>query len=805
MAILINPDTGILTLSVGDLLQEEITFKIGFSGAMSLRRMWVGQGIHQVYQEECMGRIPSYRREVPIMYTFQAAGLTVILQGRIDGLFVDSDGVTILEEVKSLHFGRDLDRVYRGALGEVYRRQVALYGWMWSRVKGDPVACRLVLVDITTGERRIEEVRPDFDQVASFVRGRIVRLVRTWEKAKRERDRKSRASESISFPHPTFRPYQESMTRNVRTALEEGRHLLIEAPTGIGKTAAAIHPTVVFALKQGLKVFFLTAKTLQQDMAVQTLKAMNREGSFRSLRLRAKARMCANSEIICHEDFCPYARNYAEKVHTHGTVDKLLAAFSHLDPDTIYSAAVSDEVCPFEISLDLTKHTDAIVCDYNYIFEPSVSLKDTREGLGLTDTVVIVDEAHNLVDRSREYYSPSISSTLIRQASAFLTFMASDIAEILRGILQSLEEKLTAWANHQFDPGETEKPCGPPDIDLPEYLLQIEGQILEYITEVHERGTRRGEDPLLELYFRLSRMVMLHREDYEEFTWTLRRTGDSVELKLFCLDASRFLGAIVDQTWSTVAMSATLQPFEFYESLIGFAHDRTDREAYPSPFPRENRLILVVPTLNTTYRHRTRSIGKLVTLLHDMAGRVKGNSLILLPSYAYLDMVRGNWPSGGNRLLVQKAEMAPDAREDIIRELRAVKEPLVLLAVAGGIYAEGIDYPGEMLRGVFIVSPSLPQVGLEQNLLKEHYERRYERGFSYAYLIPGMRRVIQAAGRLIRSEEDRGVIALICERFTDSRYTRFFPEYWYESSPDELVEENPITTMETFFGESHET
>lgn len=805
MAVVIDRESRTVSLSVGDLLQEEVAYRIGFSGTATLKRMWVGQGIHISYQEEQMAARHTYRREVPVSHTFSHMGYRVTLHGRIDGMFRERDRTIIIEEVKSLHFGRDLDRFIRGELGENYRRQVSLYAWLWSSASKENAAARLVLIDVTTGEQKTEEVKYESDRVKAFAKNRVARILKAHEKAEESRRRKREKASKLTFPHDAYRPFQKEMCEEITRALSDRRHLLIDAPTGVGKTAAALFPAIRFAMERDLKIFYLTAKTLQQEMAVTTIKRMNRGGMFRSMQLRAKSRMCANSEIICHEDYCRFARDYGEKLRSNATHEKLLEAFPHLDPDAVYSAAVTDEVCPFEVSLELTRHVDVVVCDYNYIFEPRVSLKDTREGMGLADAVLVVDEAHNLVDRGREYYSPALDTAMISAARAHLTLLSGDLFDLMGTLLGNLEEDLKALTSKSLDEhgGETVLEQGP--AWLFDHLKDLESIVLDYITHQHEKGLRRREDPLLDLFFVLTRMVFLLTDEGPELKWILRKHKNNITLKVQCLDPSRFLGEIIGQTWSTIAMSATLKPFEFYETLMGFPRGETDREEFPSPFPRENRLLMVIPTLSTTYRKRARTVAPLAKLLHNLGNAASGNFLVLLPSYAYLNLVLSVWPEGGKKALVQHDHLSPDERMNIIRSMNDPERDYLLFAVSGGMYAEGLDYPGEMLGGAFIVSPSLPQIGLEQKLLMAYYQERYERGFSYAYLIPGMRRVIQAAGRVIRSEQDRGVIALICERFSDTRYSRYFPSYWYDHSPEELITKNPLTLMRKFMEARDET
>jgi DNA excision repair protein ERCC-2 len=274
-------------------------------------------------------------------------------------------------------------------------------------------------------------------------------------------------------------------------------------------------------------------------------------------------------------------------------------------------------------------------------------------------------------------------------------------------------------------------------------------------------------------------------------------------LRVFCLDASRFTGAFLQRSAGCIAMSATLEPFDFYRDLLGFDPDRTDLVALPSPFPPENRLIVAVDEVDTTYRARPRWYGRIAELVAELAPADR-NALVLFPSYAFLQEVAGRLVVPGHAVEIQRGTDSDRARRDILARLRANHEPVLLLAVLGGAFSEGVDYPGEMLSEVVVVSPALPQVGPERELLKAYFDERYESGFEYAYLVPGMTRVVQAAGRLIRSAEDRGVIVLVCRRFLADPYRSLLPGEWTGGDPGSLRRDDPAGAVRAFFAPAGE-
>jgi len=280
----------------------------------------------------------------------------------------------------------------------------------------------------------------------------------------------------------------------------------------------------------------------------------------------------------------------------------------------------------------------------------------------------------------------------------------------------------------------------------------------------------------------------------------IEQTNDGLKLKIFCKDPSRFLGKIFDSAHATIALSATLEPFEFYRKTLGFPDKRTTELSLPSPFPRENRKIVVIPDVETTYKQRANHYDRIAETVAGIAEASDGNYLALFPSYAFLREVSERMPPLRKNVMVQRTDMTDYERNAILDILREKpRDGNLILAVSGGMYAEGIDYQGDMLAGVMVVGPALPQVSFEQELLKRYYDEQYGAGFEFAYLIPGMTRVVQSAGRVIRSERDVGVIALLCKRFTQESYTRYFPSDWYEESPRELISRKAASEIREFF------
>lgn len=796
MTISIDLDRRHLTASVGDLAGEPGTRAIGLSGS-GLSRLWIGSELHRRLQSEFETAEPGYRSEVPVELELEVDGWTVELIGRADGVVFEDERPVRVDEIKTLHFAVDLHNLYIEERLDRYRRQAALYAFILTG-DGAPPAVRLILVDIVSTEEKDEEVIWSPDEVRSWLRQRLHRLIAQETRRLNRLDELREAADLIPFPHDEMRPVQKPIGDEVTDSLEHSRHLLIRAPTGCGKTAAVLHPALRAALSKGHRLFFLTAKTLQQKIAVETVRSMQ-DGLFRSLQLRAKGKMCANTEMICHEEFCPYAKEYGVKLVRSKLIENLLEDCDHQDPDEVFETARNHEVCPFEVSLDLLPQIDLVVCDYNYVFDPVIGLGAVLNEGALRNAVLVIDEAHNLVDRSREYYSPTISSGQIDRTLEHLATRSNAVFENLAALVRELSEYVTATVELAFEEQRGDEALASFDPQtISDLRIAFDGAMLSYFLYKREQEMWTADDPILDLFFSLTHFHRVLSLGGSEFVHLARRASDGqVSLRIFCLDAARFVGEIIDESAGVIAMSATLEPFDFYRDLLGFDPHRTSSLYVPSPFPAENRLVMAIDDVDTTWRRRTANYDRIASWLRRLSNP-QGNVLALFPSYAFLNAIHDRLHMPHHKILAQNSGSSDAEQRRILEALKGEQSHL-LLAVLGGIFAEGVDYPGRMLSQVVVVSPGLPQFNMERELLKAYYQETYEHGFGYAYLIPGMTRVVQAAGRLIRSETDRGVITFVGKRFVDSRYARLLPEEWVDEDPTSLLHHDPEEAVKDFF------
>jgi DNA excision repair protein ERCC-2 len=818
-------ETLTLELAVADLLESSLLRSLGFANRGGYERLWLGQAIHSRYQEKQLADDVSYRREVVVRTTFEQRGWQVSVQGRIDGLRSEPDGTLVVEEIKSVRRGGSLPPAVR----EIYQRQALLYAWMLARAaaSGAGVRAELVLIAIGSDEVEREELPLHLETMEAAVRRRVNVLLRAYEAEARRREERRRAAERLAFPYRELRPGQELILAAVETAVANGEHLLLQATTGIGKTVAALYPALRYCLAHDKRLFVLTAKTMQQNMATAVLQLLNQDAAFRSLRLRAKAKMCANDQVICHEEYCRFAKDYALKLQTSGVIAEIYQRYPAIEPDDVFRAARAAEVCPFEVSLELAARVEVTVCDYNYAFDPYVSLPDFSPDQDLSDAVLVIDEVHNLVERGRGYYSPSLSAGAARQAAAALgqlgesiylrlaslcLKLAAIVEEAVRDCLDDVggDDDLFLGGGENGGGGDARdvRPSGRDravETPLPEERFwrlrpELDAAFVDYLEHQRDHRSFRAEDPFVELYFDFLRFLNVLAAADDAFSQFVEICRGDCRVRVLCKDPSRFLGEVINRAHAAIGLSATLSPPEFYTGLLGFAAGRTAFVEIPNPFPAGNRRVVIDTTVATTYRQRPTYYDRIAERLAAFAEAVPGNCLALFPSYAFLAEVAGRMRLRTKRLFVQRQADSDKEREALLAVLRsAVLGDVLLAAVAGGAFAEGVDYPGDMLRAVAVVGPCLPGLSLERQLLKDYYQERFERGFEYAFVVPGMTRVVQAAGRLIRSPHDTGIVALFDQRFLESPYRKHLPADWLPGEGPSGLVGDPAGAAAEFF------
>jgi DNA excision repair protein ERCC-2 len=527
--------------------------------------------------------------------------------------------------------------------------------------------------------------------------------------------------------------------------------------------------------------------------------------------------------VFCHESRCRYAKDFFQKLGDSNLRGRLLQE-PLLTPELIYARALEQEVCPFELSLEMAHRMDVTVCDYNYVYDPRVAIRRFSEN-ALSRTILIVDEAHNLYARARDYYSPSLELLHVQNLRKSIQLIQDTMEDgEVRGkvagrpsaeaaaspsgsFLGRLEAFLNRLENYFREVAEAH-----PELDESnqtvvalnkEFFRSIEDELDDLMKRylIYQRRTEQlqDEDRLLKFFYALSDFCRVLALEGDEFVYVMDAENRTLQLRIVCLDPARQLQKRHQQYYAVIAMSATLSPMEFYRDVLGFERD-TQLLELPSPFPQENRKILVIPGVSTAYRQRSRHFSKIARIIEEIVGIRPGNYFAFFPSFEFLKEVAGQLSLPHAEVLIQNRFMPDHQRNTLLEKLADPGKAHLVLAVQGGVFAEGVDYPGELAVGAIIVGPGLPKVSFELELMRQYYEDNYAKGFDYAYIYPGMNRVVQSAGRIVRSESDRGVILLLDKRFTYENYARLFPRDWYESSPDELIAKDYRAALVAFWG-----
>jgi len=809
MPIRFDPDKKELVVGVRDLaaaiaeMDGVVSDSLGLWRGYLPGRGMLGGNIHRATQEQAGASDSQYLREVYLRGTYPIAGYGVTLQGRLDALF-RRDGEWVAQEIKTLAIPPHAFQKLTVDDLTASRHQLRIYLHLLN-ASGDNITARsgnggiafpeqsvvlgeLLLVNLYDRHQRALPVVLGKEPIDDLVRNGLESILRDILAEHVRKQELKRLSSKVRFPHKAYRPFQKEMAAGVKQGVEKGRRVLLSAPPGSGKTAAALTPTLRHALNQGYRLIIVTSKTTQQWLLWNSLRTFREHGiPFRAVLLRAKEKLCPQPVIACHESMCSFCREMPagadgrdmfSRVWEHGMVDA----------DIVTGAAKEYEVCPFELSLAMAYQADVIVGDYNYVFDPSVSLQRFQPE-DWPNTILFVDEIHNLYPRGRDIFSPELPRNLISRCRKELIGHRSR-ADLPASLIRSLGKwlnRLDKEFGELADRGRLEYPgMATHLVELDQdvwrkFLEELESQVVRYLLEIRIRELFPQENPLLDLYWASSRFV--DGFSLEDGTYQISLDQSKPQrLKIHCLDPSGPVGHVLRRSKAVVGLSATLQPAEFFMAVLGLEEKDTDILAFPSAFPMDNRLIVVIGSVSTRYRYRQQFAKDIGDIISRIIAKKPGNYLVFFPSYTYLRMVQPFVQAPGFLSVVQESGMTEDRRVQMVELLKGDR-PVLMYTVQGGIFSEGIDYLGQSVIGGIVVGPGLPQVSFETELLREYYDRTRSQGFEFAYLYPGMSRVIQSAGRVIRSPEDRGIIVLIGERFTQSPYIDLFPRDWYDRNP----------------------
>lgn len=735
------------------------------SGSMEKDAMLLGGKIHRKIQSR-MGT--NYTAEVPLKIQMPCDGFVLQIEGRADGVLKD-DGKVLIDEIKGIL--QSLEHLE--APVPVHLAQAKCYAYIYAVQN----SLKCIDVQMTYCQMETEEIRRfcqefEFQELQTWFQD-LVTQYEKWAKFEIEwRNVRNDSIRQIEFPFP-YREGQRDLVVSVYRTILRKKKLFIQAPTGVGKTMATVFPAVR-AVGEGLgeKIFYLTAKTITRTVAEQAFSLLKEKGLlYKTITLTAKEKICFCEEAECNPDACPYAKGHFDRVND--AVFDLITHSGDWSREVLEEQAKKHMVCPFEMSLDVSNWADAVICDYNYAFDPQAHLKRFFSESGKGEYLFLIDEAHNLVERGREMYSASLYK--------------EDLLEV-RKLVKAEDPKLAkglSECNQQFL--ELKRECEHYQIlksvsHIALKLMNVLSKLEDYLEECKDAEKKKR---VLDFYFAVRSFLNVHDimdENYVIFSEMME--DGRFQIKLFCVNPAVNLQNYLEQGNSTIFFSATLLPVHYYKKLLSVEKD--DYAVYAhSSFPQENKFLFIGTDVSTRYTRRGESTyQRFARYIAVMAEQKKGNYMAFFPSYRFLEEVHTCFLECVDHevdSICQVSYMDEEQREEFLEEFEQEREKsLVAFCVMGGIFSEGIDLTDDKLIGAVIAGTGLPQVCTEREILKQYFNAADMDGFDYAYLYPGMNKVLQSAGRVIRTESDRGVILLLDDRFRAMRYREVFPREWQQ-------------------------
>lgn len=796
--------------------------------------MQEGSRIHRMLQRR-MGS--EYHAEIGLKYIWNTPQYDIIIEGRADGIIdygwgehgkaagdamfdkktyvinaentvldkalpaQGKEAKVVIDEIKGTY--RELKRIAQPV--PVHLAQAKCYAYMYAEENHlEQIGVRMTYCHFETEELKYFHEDYTFEELKQWF-WELMQEYRKWADFQYEWNEIRTASiRQLQFPFP-YREGQKELVTYCYQTIYHKRKLFLEAPTGVGKTISTVFPAVK-AMGEGMseKIFYLTAKTITRTVAQECFGLLQEKGlCMKTIALTAKDKICfmkqegvrdedmpadRAAEAECNPDACPYANGHFDRIND--AMYDLLTHEDHFTREKVQEYAVRHQVCPFELSLDMSLFSDAVICDYNYVFDPRVYLKRFfSDGVGRRDYVFLIDETHNLLDRGREMYS----AALLKESFLRIKRMMKETSPRVAGHLDKCNKELLAMKRQCESYRREEQIDG-----FVAALNRLYGAIDDFLDE-HDTFPDKKE--LLEFYFEVAHFLNMYEimDDHYVVYSQLMEDGNFM-LKLFCVDPSRNLQQCMRKGRSTILFSATLLPIQYYKRLLG--GEPEDYEVYAkSVFDDRKKELVIANDVTSKYTRRNEEeFQRIARYIYEVVTQRHGNYMVFLPSHLFLEQVyhhflESYYDADTMACVAQEDYMSEAQREEFLLRFQGNRDCdlsrnidfeiedegeqiLIGFCVMGGIFSEGIDLKHDSLIGVIIVGTGIPQVGCERQLLKAHFDAQGENGFDYAYRYPGMNKVLQSAGRVIRTAEDIGVVALLDERFLEPQYRRMFPREW---------------------------
>lgn len=737
------------------------------SGTSDKEAMLKGSRLHRKIQKQ-MGS--HYQPEVSLKKDIEYDDLILRVEGRADGIFSQDDRFCI-DEIKGVY--KNLELMEEPVL--VHRAQALCYAWIYldeHELEKIDIQMTYAHLDTEVIKRFREtltraELKQWYEELTDSYHKWLAYQIE-W------REKRNESMKKLEFPFE-YRKGQRKMVSGIYHAISKKEQIFIQAPTGVGKTMSAVFPAVR-AIGQGMAetVFYLTARTITRTVAQDAFEILRDRGLlFKVVTITAKEKLCFCDKPECDPEKCPYAKGHYDRIND--AVYELWTTEQSFDRETLLRHAQKWQVCPFELSLDLAVWMDGVICDYNYVFDPNVYLKRFFGENVSGNYLFLIDEAHNLVDRGREMYSASISLDDVIETRKFVKPYSQKLWKKLGKVKKQMEE--------------LKQNCGEWKVQenagvLPISLLSVQGEMDQLL---EEPPAQEVVDGILDFYFAVRNFLNISElVDDNYVVYAAFDDNGRFYLKLFCVNPAENLQKYLDKGNSTVFFSATLLPLQYYRKMLSTRSENFGMYV-ESPFEQKKRCLMICRDVSSKYTRRGyEEYRKIAEYIARMSWQKKGNYMVFFPSYRLMEDVYQVYQDEFSvfwvRCISQHASMTELEREEFLEEFtEETEETLVGFCVMGGIFSEGIDLIGDRLIGAAVVGTGLPQVNCEREILKGYYDEKGEQGFDYAYRYPGMNKVLQAAGRVIRTKEDTGAILLMDERFLNRDYRNLFPREWNDA------------------------
>lgn len=731
-----------------------------------------GSALHRKLQKQGQKKNPNYQKEVSFSYQYELAGVTFTVRGRADGL-VEEEGQWVVEEIKT---SEELLSELAPPQVDLFFAQGMCYAYFLMLEKDlTEVTVELVYVEVLQEDVRRTRRTYTKEALTTFFQELMAEYKIWFDFVAALREEQQMSIEEMTFPFPAYRKGQRELMGVVYKAIYSKRQLFMQAPTGTGKTMSTLFPAVKgLNLAKYPQLFYLTAKTITRQVVESGLAALGVGGlRLKTVTLTAKDKICPQQDG-CDMQNCPLAKGYYDRVN--GGLMDILSHEDFMTRPVIEEYAAKHQLCPFEFSLDISLFCQVIICDYNYVYDPLVYLRRFFEEIPKDrGPLLLVDEAHNLVNRAKEMYTKHLSLWQLQQAHKWFKEVKSKDALTQKGrrqflkarhFLEDYQDKFTAEFTQQTEA-------------LEEFNLSLVN-LLETLRPWLAENEFAHQEELRQWTFEVHAYLVIAEHYNEKFVTTFQQQGADFIVSQVCLDPAKFLAKRHEDCYDSLLFSATFSPIQYYEERLG-AQETAVHYALSSPFEKSHQQVIVANYIDTTYHKRTENLTKIIAAISAMIDARPGNYFIFAPSYSFLNEIHQAFQQTPHKCAVylQEREMDEGAREEFLAHFVVDSLQTTLgFVLLGGIFSEGVDLVGQRLIGAAIVGVGLPQINPLLELEKDYYQGKNQQGFQYAYQLPGLNKVFQAAGRVIRTPEDYGVVLLLDQRFTRFQYRKFLPDEW---------------------------